>query len=287
MNARENKFLAAFILVLACAFPLQAAGPAAIEGAVIKILLKLGVVDADLNPAGGGQTTGAATHEYVNVGTTTKATQVGEFFAGLDGGLQFGLDLDGYETFQFYNRDGNLAVELGGGSNDGGNWIGMYPPPTFGPDPIVSLSAWGDEFDAGGYIEIRGTGNGFLQNTIVFDGEDGSGFFDSRLSVGRVSSVESEGLITVYATGHPFAQIGSTAGGIQTVGSVAAGAGIHLGTGGAPGDVDDPSIYSGSGSPEGEVSAPPGSLYLRRDGGAGSALYVKESGTGNTGWVAK
>lgn len=44
---------------------------------------------------------------------------------------------------------------------------------------------------------------------------------------------------------------------------------------------------SGSGSPESSVTAPVGSLYLRTDGGAGTTLYVKESGTGNTGWVGK
>ena len=43
----------------------------------------------------------------------------------------------------------------------------------------------------------------------------------------------------------------------------------------------------GTGSPEGVVAAPIGSLYTRTDGGAGTTLYVKESGTGNTGWVAK
>jgi hypothetical protein len=46
-------------------------------------------------------------------------------------------------------------------------------------------------------------------------------------------------------------------------------------------------IKWGNGSPEGVVTASVGSLYLRFDGGAGSTLYVKESGTGNTGWVAK
>jgi hypothetical protein len=45
--------------------------------------------------------------------------------------------------------------------------------------------------------------------------------------------------------------------------------------------------YSGSGSPEGVVSAAVGSMYSRTNGGAGTTLYVKESGTGNTGWVAK
>lgn len=46
-------------------------------------------------------------------------------------------------------------------------------------------------------------------------------------------------------------------------------------------------ITSGTGTPEGSVTAPVGSLYTRTDGGAGTTLYVKESGSGNTGWVAK
>jgi hypothetical protein len=46
-------------------------------------------------------------------------------------------------------------------------------------------------------------------------------------------------------------------------------------------------IKRGTGSPEGFISASIGSLYLRTDGGAGATLYVKESGTGNTGWAAK
>jgi hypothetical protein len=44
---------------------------------------------------------------------------------------------------------------------------------------------------------------------------------------------------------------------------------------------------TGSGSPEGAVTASVGSLYTRTNGGASTTLYIKESGTGNTGWVAK
>lgn len=44
---------------------------------------------------------------------------------------------------------------------------------------------------------------------------------------------------------------------------------------------------SGTGSPEGSISAPPGSLYTNEAGGAGSTLWIKESGSGNTGWIAK
>lgn len=41
------------------------------------------------------------------------------------------------------------------------------------------------------------------------------------------------------------------------------------------------------GNPNGNVAAPPGSICLNTSGGAGTSFYVKESGTGNTGWVAK
>jgi hypothetical protein len=52
-------------------------------------------------------------------------------------------------------------------------------------------------------------------------------------------------------------------------------------------DVQTVRIRTGSGSPEGIVPAPVGSLYLRTDGGATTTLYVKTTGTGNTGWTAK
>jgi hypothetical protein len=42
----------------------------------------------------------------------------------------------------------------------------------------------------------------------------------------------------------------------------------------------------GTGSPETVHRAGVGSRYTRTDGGAGTTTYLKESGTGNTGWVA-
>ena len=44
---------------------------------------------------------------------------------------------------------------------------------------------------------------------------------------------------------------------------------------------------SGHGSPEGVIQAAPGSIYVNVDGGIGSTLYVKESGSGDTGWSAR
>jgi hypothetical protein len=46
-------------------------------------------------------------------------------------------------------------------------------------------------------------------------------------------------------------------------------------------------IKSGYGSPEGVVTAEVGKIYLRQDGTATSIIYVKGSGSGNTGWTAK
>lgn len=43
-------------------------------------------------------------------------------------------------------------------------------------------------------------------------------------------------------------------------------------------------VFSGSGSPEAVVSAPVGSIYLNATGSSGTSLYMKSSGSGNTGW---
>ena len=47
-----------------------------------------------------------------------------------------------------------------------------------------------------------------------------------------------------------------------------------------------PIHMQGTGSPEGAVTAPIGATYRRTDGGASTTFYIKESGTGNTGWAA-
>lgn len=46
-------------------------------------------------------------------------------------------------------------------------------------------------------------------------------------------------------------------------------------------------ILTGTVPPEGSVTAPPGSMYLNSSGGTGATLFIKESGQGKTGWIAK
>ena len=59
----------------------------------------------------------------------------------------------------------------------------------------------------------------------------------------------------------------------------------NLQTSGAYLIIDGTTIKPGTGSPEGVVTAVVGSTFHRSNGGAGTSLYVKESGTGSTGWV--
>lgn len=45
-------------------------------------------------------------------------------------------------------------------------------------------------------------------------------------------------------------------------------------------------LFRGIGSPEGVVIAEPGAIYSSSSGGIGVSLWVKETGSGYTGWVA-
>lgn len=52
-------------------------------------------------------------------------------------------------------------------------------------------------------------------------------------------------------------------------------------------DTDSPCVRWGFGTPEGNVAGARGDLFLRKNGGAATCLYIKESDAGMTGWVAK
>jgi len=73
--------------------------------------------------------------------------------------------------------------------------------------------------------------------------------------------------------------IDSTVGDINKIGTtVAVRIGFNAG-------VFGPNLFTGTGSPNGVVTARIGSMYLRSDGGQATTVYYKESGSGNTGWV--
>lgn len=96
---------------------------------------------------------------------------------------------------------------------------------------------------------------------------------------GTAGVIESSA-VTVSAGGN----VGGV-GTLTTSGKITAGADVEVTTSVRLGGSSGPLVISGSGAPS--VSAPVGSLYLRTDGGADTTLYVKESGTGSSGWIAK
>jgi hypothetical protein len=106
----------------------------------------------------------------------------------------------------------------------------------------------------------------------------------SDLWAGKVTG-EANSRWIIEANGDFLYGDGSVAPSDVEIGRTAAGAwGFKTGTIFMIGTL---SIRTGAGTPEGAVTAPVGSLFLRTDGGAGTTLYVKQTGTGNTGWGAK
>lgn len=130
---------------------------------------------------------------------------------------------------------------------------------------------------------------------------NGAGVFSTAAAIrstGSAVPTSGAGIELSYASGNCYVEAydrgGSSALPLRLFGSdVATNCNLTIGGGGvlilgaymSPGGTST-KWTSGSGTPEGAVTAVVGSLYTRTDGGAGTVLYVKETGSGNTGWVA-
>jgi hypothetical protein len=113
---------------------------------------------------------------------------------------------------------------------------------------------------------LRGSGTGVLGlNGYI---ADGAGAVAMYFNSGNTFSTAGTKVVSVRNNG------------TEKLGVYFNGGLLFGGTGG-------PQLQYGAGSPEASVTAPVGSLYMRTDGGANTSHYVKESGSGNTGWVAK
>lgn len=132
---------------------------------------------------------------------------------------------------------------------------------------------------------VAGTGNVISGNIItdiltpIGDASTGS-IITGNILINSTSHVNARGMLLVTLTGNiaqntisgfPGSFV-TSGGGVPTVQSLI---GIAFGE------------FWGNGSPETVVTAGIGSIFHRLDGGAATSVYVKESGTGNTGWIAK
>lgn len=120
-----------------------------------------------------------------------------------------------------------------------------------------------------------------LANNKFYNMNQSSGAVGGQLSMSTANNLTLNNLVSAAALLFNQTGAGSMAFDINGTREMAIDAsGIHTGSTSAP------FLASGSGTPEGAVTAPVGSLFQRTDGGASTTLYVKESGSGNTGWRA-
>ena len=123
-----------------------------------------------------------------------------------------------------------------------------------------------------GFNLISGTGSPSRVNTakngwrFIHDVRNGTN--DGSLVLNVVSSLAASATAVTF----------DTSGGIAVTSQVQ-GSFFRQGASG-------PTWRQGAGTPEGAVVALVGSIFSRTDGGAGTSVYIKESGAGNTGWVA-
>ncbi len=203
----------------------------------------------------------------------------------------------GFESFASNSSLGTLAgskatfpsVEHGELDHAGRAWVNLnvgYPynyvavPFTQGQDPTLKRADAGHFappiMPPGSAIRTKAA-DGSLPSVIELD-QYGQMMLENKLSASatrpRIVFRATEGDIQIYYGATLAASIGST-------GLVLRAGQVRLGNGSGP------LLTSGTGSPEGVVTSTQGGLYVNFSGGAGTTLYVKQSGTGNTGWVGK
>jgi hypothetical protein len=121
------------------------------------------------------------------------------------------------------------------------------------------------------WVEVVTAERGFFNTDLVLPNGRGLYVRDTNGNVQVVGTINNSNIVLLGDPDLPATIRGTT---VQINGNTA----WHAGNSGP--------FYRGSGSPEGVVTAPPGSIYQNTSGGTNTTLYVKRSGTGNTGWFA-
>jgi hypothetical protein len=174
-------------------------------------------------------------------------------------------------------EDYNIAI---GSSALGATTLG-FGSVAIGFNALV-LQTFGNYNSSIGYESLRSsttgsynTANGYRAGRYIANGSSANTITDNSVYIGALTKSSASGQTNQTVIGYNATGKGSNT-------FVAGDANVTvLWLGGEVG------WFKGTGSPEGVVTAPIGSFYSRKDGGAGTSMYVKESGTGNTGWVAK
>jgi hypothetical protein len=260
----------------------------------------------------GGNTT------YLHLTDVTEVRTIGNqfHFPSLDANTNIGISLLGScnrftSVNDYFNRFQNTAIRISSGSsnvkiidpdfeNCTNEVIDLSNTATVYKDSYITSFGDGSSAgpDGGTFRDSESPAANDVLGRDVFDGRNSAGgritYAQNRASI--VSEVEGledgeyaifvrrAGVLTRALSMRAGVQVGLPAGGDRGAGTLNiqgnSGLMIALNSGSL-------GVFAGTGSPEGVVTASRGSTFHRTDGGAGTSYYVKESGTGNTGWAAK
>jgi hypothetical protein len=204
-------------------------------------------------------------------------------------GQQSGANYDGFQSNVGVTIDANTSPSAGAAE------AGEFSTSVFGPGPfsqinalktrtsilnganltnVIGYSQYLPQFDSGtttsnyfGIFQDNPSGGGNVTNWVGASLQAPISGVNVTNGYGILCSGGTAALVANDATpSHGFIGHGST-------------------PGGSPGTLHD-GWYGITGSPEGVLTANIGSIASRQDGGPGTALYVKETGSGNVGWTA-
>lgn len=197
----------------------------------------------------------------------------------IDGASETSLDVAG-ATKWFVQSSGHL---LANGAFNIGDGAGNSPSNVYAESAFIAASAAKFTWDSRSQITSPSDG------VVTYMNAAGTGFTMQQYG-GTTSSFPAWKRVSATIRARLADDSGDAdvyAAAIEASGTIGTSANLRASAGGAIYWQGRSEMYSGSGSPEGSKTAPVGSIYLRTDGGAGTSFYVKESGSGNTGWVAK
>jgi len=154
--------------------------------------------------------------------------------------------------------------------------VGSNTPLTFNADNTMT---------AGGNFSSPYTFEGFILKANGLVQTPASGYFDFN-SRSKLYSPADGQILLRNNTGTDFGmlQFGGTTSSFPALKRSSTKLQIRLGDDSGFGAVEGSNIRSGTGTPEGVVSAPVGTLFSRTDGAADSSAYIKTSGIGSGGW---
>lgn len=263
-------------------------------------------VDADIsNESGVELQTSTSPRWKIARNATSEELVIERYPTGAYVGDAISLDIDtGDATFE-------ADVTVGGAINADSTGA-ADPQVQWMDDGVVRWRALSDTSTSHNYRLLRYSAGGSYQgDSLKFAAVDGAAEFEADVTVGGDVVVDqtpgtADGRLIIdvdpTATGKvqfnqdgvsiwqmrcnsddSFTLLNSAAANSLSIANatskITVGGDIELGSGG-------PTQSSGTGDPEGVVTAPVGSAFYRTDGGTSTSFYIKESGVGNTGWTA-